>query len=253
MDRPRPRHALLATAMLTALAVPIALPASARDTTSTDAPRPQHTTRPQRTRPTVDLETVRARCVGAIDQRLAALAALDHRIATANRLSDEQAAGLTATIDATRTGLTTLRVEVEADPDATTLREDCKRVVEEHRVYVLLGPQVRVVIGADSAQSAVDLVEGSLDDVQAAIDAAEADGEDVTEATRLLAEVQGSIAEADALAAGVLDAVAPLTAADFNDGSAAPLLREARGDLGQAARELAAARADLARIRALLA
>ena len=48
----------------------------------------------------------------------------------------------------TRAGLTALRAEIEGDTDATELRADCRRIVDDHRVYVLLAPQVRLIVGA---------------------------------------------------------------------------------------------------------
>jgi hypothetical protein len=242
MTRPRPLHALAATAALTFLAVPLATPVLAQDEPAQSESQTATTRVP---RPSIDIETVRARCLDAVDRRFTTLDELDAAVSGAQRLSDAQEAALHATIDATRSGLTGLRAEIEGDTDTAELRADCKRIVDDYRVYVLLAPQVRLLVGADSAQSVVATLESVIPRLQAAIDDAAANGEDVTEATRLLEAVKADTAEADALSQHVLDTVSPLTPADFNDGTATPVLRQARADLATVAADLASARADI--------
>jgi hypothetical protein len=243
MKRPRTRHALAVTAALTLLAVPLAGPVFAEGEAAPTTRVP---------RPALDIDNVRARCVAAIDKRFATLDQLDAKVTGADRLSDGQEAALHATIGSTRDGLTGLRAEIEGDTDATELRTDCTRIVEDYRVYVLLAPQVRLVTAADSAQSVVATVDSTVPKLQAAIDEAAANGDDVTEATRLLGAVTKSNAEADALSDGVLAAVSPLTPADYNAGTAAPVLRDARADMATVAKDLAAARANIALLVDLL-
>jgi hypothetical protein len=226
-----------ASAALTFLAVPLASPVFAEGET-TQTP----TTRVPRT---VDLDAVRTRCLSAIDRRFATLDELDAKVSAAAKLSDGQEAELHASIDATRTGLSGLRGEIEGDTDATELRNDCRRIVDDYRVYVLLAPQVRLITAADSAQTIVATLESVIPRHKAAIDEAAANGQDVTEANRLLDSIEASTAEADTLSQGVLDAVGPLTPADFNDGTAAPILRQARADLATVAKDLASARANI--------
>jgi hypothetical protein len=246
VKRPRTVHALAAAAGLTFLAVPVGVPAFAQG----DAPT---TTRAPRAAWAID--AIRSRCLAAVDRRFATLDELDARVTAAERVSDEQEAELHATIADTRAGLTALRTEIEgdADADAADLRADCKRIVDDHRVYVLLAPQVRLTVGADSAQSAISTLDTVIPELQAAIDAAAAGRADVTEATRLLDAMKSATAEADSLSAAVLAAVRPLTPSDYNDGSASPVLRDARADLATVARDLRSVRANARAIADLLA
>jgi hypothetical protein len=244
MKRPRSRHVLAAAAALSVLAVPLAGAASAQsgaEPTATSAPRTS-----------TRIDAVRSRCLAAVDRRTTTLDSLDARLSAAQHVSDEQEAQLHATIDATRQGLSSLRAEIESDGDATALREDCRRIVEDFRVYVVLAPQVRLLAAADSAQSAVARIDEVVPTLQSAIDDAAAGGADVTEPTRLLAEVQSVSADADARAEGVLTSVTPLTPADHDAGTATPVLRQARTDLLTVAKDLRTARADIATIHDLL-
>jgi hypothetical protein len=241
MNRPRTLHVLAAGAALSFLAVPLAGPAFAQ-TDTTRVPRAS-----------VDLDGVRTRCLAAVDRRFTTLDELDAKVTAAKHLSDGEESDLRATIGATRTGLTGLRAEIEGDTDAASMREDCKAIVDDYRVYVLVAPQVRLLTGADSAQTAVDALDGTvIPKLQSAIDAAAAAGTDVTEATQLLDEVKASTTEADSLSDGVLSSVSPLTPADYNAGTAAPVLHDARTDLATVARDLKSARADIDQIRTLL-
>jgi hypothetical protein len=252
MKRPRTRHAIAAAAALTMFAVPLALFAVPLALLAVPLAGPALAQEDPPPRSSIDLDGVRNRCLAAIDRRVTTLDELDARVTAAARLSDGQEAELHATIDATRSGLGALRTEIERDTDAAALRRDCTRIVEDHRVYLLLAPQVRLLTAADSAQTVVARLEEVISTLQSAIDAAAAGGTDVTEAARLLDAVRANTAEADTLSLGVLDAVSPLTPADYNAGTAAPILRQARTDLATVAKDLAAARADIDTILALL-
>jgi hypothetical protein len=244
MKRPRPRHALAAAAALTALTVPLAGAAFAGSENGTDA-----TSTPGST---LDLDGARARCVTAVDRRLTTLDQLDTRLTEARYVSDEQEAALHESIGAARDGLTALRAEMASDTDRAELRDDCRRIVTDFRVYLLLTPQVRMIGAADSVDHAVARLDGAIADAQAAIDEAAAGGADVTEPTRLLEEVRAATSEADTLADGVIAAVTPLTPADYDAGTAGPVLRSARRDLVTVAKDLRSARADLVQIHRLL-
>jgi hypothetical protein len=229
MIRSRSRNvAVAAAATVTLLAVPFAASAFAEG----DAPKPREAA----------VDAVRARCDAAVDQRLATLDRLSAQVKGAVRVPDGDKQALLATIDATRTGLTGLRAEIDGDTELGALRTDCRRIVDDHRVYVLLAPQVRLTLGADLAQQAV----GTLD--QAIADAA-ATGKDVTDATARLDDAKAQRAAAETLAEGVIDAISPLTPADYNAGTAQPVLAKARTDLKTAVGDLRTARNDVRTIR----
>jgi hypothetical protein len=203
-------------------------------------------------RPVADLDAVRARCDAAIAERLTKLDQLTAQVNGAAHVSAAQKDTLLATIAATRNGLTGLRSEIAADTDKTELADDCRRIVDDYRVYVLLTPRVHLVIGADSAQSAVAALNSMVPKIDAAIAAAKATGIDTSAAESLLTDLKTKTAEADTLSASVLAAVSPLTPADYNAGTARPVLDHARADLAKAAADLVAARNDAREIARLL-
>jgi hypothetical protein len=218
-------------ALAAGLSVPFAAAASAAPTT----------TRVDRT---VDLETVRTRCEQAIDNRFGQLDRLSNQVNAAVHVSQAQKDALQASISATRTGLTSLRATIAADTERETLVADCKRIVTDYRVYVLVSPQVHLLIGADAAQSGVDALNAAVPKAEAAIAAAKAQGEDTSAAEALLADLKTQTAAADALSHGVIASVTPLTPADYNNGTARPVLEQARADLARAGQDLKQAGSD---------
>jgi hypothetical protein len=236
MIHPRAKHAAAAAATLTLLAIPFAGSASAQGDT-------------QRQRAGVEVDAVRARCDAAVDKRLTTLDDLTTRVQSAKRVSDAEKQPLLASIDATRSGLTTLRSEIDGDTQLTDLRTDCKRIVDDYRVYVLLAPQVRLTIAADASKQAVNALDQAIPKVETAIQNAANAGKDVTEPNELLDDVKAQRASASSLAEGVLAAVSPLTPADYNAGRAQPVLNTARADMKTALDDLRKARNDIRTIR----
>jgi hypothetical protein len=236
MIRSRSRKvAVAAAATVTLLAVPFAASAFAEG----DAPKPREAA----------VDAVRARCDAAVDQRLATLDRLSAQVKGAVRVPDGDKQALLATIDATRTGLTGLRAEIDGDTELGALRTDCRRIVDDHRVYVLLAPQVRLTLGADLAQQAVGTLDQAIAKLDQAIADAAATGKDVTDATARLDDAKAQRAAAETLAEGVIDAISPLTPADYNAGTAQPVLAKARTDLKTAVGDLRTARNDVRTIR----
>ena len=205
-------------------------PVSTSPTSSSDA-----TTR--------DIETLRARCLAAIDVRLPALDAAKTALAGNGHVTDEHEAALTTDIDETAARLRALAEAIKADTDLAALRDHCRSIFEDNRVFALVLPRVRLVVGADTATDAgakLNDVAGKLAD---AIAKAEAAGQDVTQAKLDLDMMKAHIASGVAAAGSVPGAVLGLTPADWNANHevltpAHQSLRSARADL-KVARDLA--------------
>jgi hypothetical protein len=190
-----------------------------------------------------DIEALRARCLAAIDVRLPALSAARADAVGNQHLTDDHRAALTTNIDETTARLHTLADEIKADTDLATLRDHCRSIFEDNRVFALVLPRTRLVVGADTAADAgakLHDVAGKLGD---AIAKEEAAGRDMGQAKADLDAMKAQIASAVAAAGTVPGSVLGLTPADWNANHdvlqpARQSLRVARTDL-KVARDLA--------------
>lgn len=180
-----------------------------------------------------------------IDRRLATIERLRGAVDGARRLTDEHEAALERILDRSASGLRALRAEIEAATTVGELRTDLQRIVEDFRIYLLVVPQVRLVIAADVTEAAIARAIQVADRLEQAIQAAEAAGKDVGDANEHLASMRAHIRAADAKVDGLAGRILPLTPADWNDGTARPILERSRLAIAEARRvELQAAIAD---------
>jgi hypothetical protein len=189
------------------------------------------------------IEEVRARCLAAIDVRLPALAAAKTALAGNEHVTDDHDAALTADIDQTAARLRVLADEISADTDLATLRDHCRSIFEDNRVFALVLPRVRLVAGSDVAIDAGAKLREVAAKLADAIDRAEAAGQDVSQAKLDLDMMRAHIASGVAAAGTVPGAVLGLTPADWNADHevltpARQSLRAARANL-KVARDLA--------------
>jgi len=189
------------------------------------------------------LEDLRTRCLAAIDVRLPALAATKKALSGNDHVTDDHEAALAADLDRTAARLRELAEAIKADTELAALRDHCRSIFEDNRVFALVLPRVRLVVGADTATDAG----AKLGDIAArladAIAKAEAAGRDVTQAKLDLDLMKAHIASGTASAGTVPGAVLGLTPADWNADHevltpARQSLRSARADL-EVARDLA--------------
>lgn len=188
-----------------------------------------------------------------IDRRMATIERLRRAVDGSRHLTDAHEAALERILDRSATGLRALRAEIDAATTVEELRADLRRIVEDFRVYLLVVPQVRLVIAADVTEAAVTRGVRIAERLELAIAAAEAAGKDVGEAPELLASMRGHLRAAGAKVNGLASAILPLTPADWNDGTAGPALERARRAIGEARRvDLRAALSDARAIVAIL-
>jgi hypothetical protein len=190
-----------------------------------------------------DIEVVRAKCLAAIDVRLPSLSAAKAAVAVNQHVTDDHQAALTSNIDETTARLQTLADAIKADSDLATLRDHCRSIFEDNRVFALVLPRTRLVVGADTATDAGAKLRDVAGKLSAAIDKAEAAGRDVTQAKVDLDAMKAAIASGVAAAGTIPGAVLGLTPADWNGNHdvltpARQSLRVARADL-KVARDLA--------------
>jgi hypothetical protein len=197
------------------------------------------------------IEDLRARCLAAIDVRLPALAAARTALSGNDHVTDDHQAALVADIDQTAARLRDLAALIKADTDLAALRDHCRSIFEDNRVFALVLPRVRLVVGADTATDAGAKLHDVAAKLADAIDKAEArelhqpspEAGDVRQAKLDLDMMKAHIASGVASAGTVPGAVLGLTPADWNANHevltpARQSLRSARADL-KVARDLA--------------
>ena len=189
------------------------------------------------------IEEIRARCLAAIDVRLPALAAARTALSDNRHVTDDHQAALTTDIDETAARLRVLADLIKADTDLATMKEHCRSIFEDNRVFALVLPRIRLVVGADTATDAGVKLREVAAKLADAITRAESAGQDVSEAKLDLDMMKAAIASGVASAGSVAPAVLGLTPADWNADHevltpARQSLRSARADL-KVARDLA--------------
>jgi hypothetical protein len=189
------------------------------------------------------IEDLRTRCLAAIDARLPALAAAQTALSGNQHVTDDHQAALVADLDETAARLRVLADLIKADTDLAALRDHCRSIFEDNRVFALVLPRVRLVLGADTATDAGAKLRDVAGKLADAIEKAEAAGQDVSQAKLDLDLMRAHIASGVAAAGSVPGAVMGLTPADWNDNHevltpARQSLRSARADL-RVARDLA--------------
>jgi hypothetical protein len=157
----------------------------------------------------------RDRCLHAVDRRLDRLDRANERIRGARHLTDAHQTMLTDQLTATAASLTRLRGKI-ASESGDALKEDCRSVAGDHRVYVLVLPRARLVAAGDAELAAVGKFVDVARKLEAAIDKAADAGRDMTEARADLASMRAYVDSARDGASGIAGSILDLTPADWN-------------------------------------
>ena len=187
-----------------------------------------------------------------IARRFATLDRLQGAVIAAPFLTASDRQALLDRIASTRTGLGSLKSEVDGDTTVEQLKVDLPRIATDFRVYLLLAPQVNLVRGADAATAAAARLGQEAQRLQQLIDFARSRGKDVAAAQAALVAMQHDLANAGAQLSGLSAKLLALTPADWNDGSAKPVLDAARSAERSAHAELLSARRDAQAVIAAL-
>lgn len=188
------------------------------------------------------LQFIRNKCEAAIARRLGALNAMKAHVEHSHWVTDDHQAELLKQIEAAMKGLEALKVEIASDTDFETLRADCRSIVEDYRVYLLMEPKVRLVLAAGRTVAIADKMGTFADKLQDRIDAAKAKGEDVKAAQAALDDMEANLEAATETAEGVVDSVMALEPQDYPDNR--DELIDAWKSLMEAHKDLRAAHAD---------
>ena len=185
-----------------------------------------------------------------IDRRLITLVRLSAAVGGSAGLSSSDAAALSADIAAARSGLRSLKATIDTQTRIPALKVEIVQIVTRYRVYVLLGPQVRLSIAADDVIAIKPHFDGISTTLAARIAAAQAGGKDEAAAQTALNAMNAAVASAVAIASPISAQLVALTPAGFGSGGAGPVLRNARLSLLRARDYLKAAALDGRRVLA---
>ncbi|MGD0018130.1 MAG: hypothetical protein ABSD62_02655 [Candidatus Limnocylindrales bacterium] len=192
----------------------------------------------------VSIETLRAFGDCEVARRYTTLDKLSGRISSSKVLTSSDAAALSSEVASTKSGLVSLKAQIDAESSLDALKAEVRRIATDFRVYLLVVPQVNLVNGADAVQAAKAKFDDVSTKLTARIAAAKAAGKDTTAAQADLDAMNAAVAQAVGLAKPLPGALLPLTPAQYNAGTAGPVLKNSRAALVQARGLLQSARKD---------
>lgn len=177
-------------------------------------------------------------CDNAITRRLSDLRQVESDVNAAVHVTATDRSSLDAILSATTLGLMALETKIDADTTLVTLRADCASIVTGYRVYLLVDPQARLVVGADRALAASATLNSLAGLLQTTITQKQGAGKNVTAATSELTQLTGDIQAAQSSASPVPGQIVPLTPDGYPGNR--PTLVSARSELATAQRDLTA-------------
>ena len=190
----------------------------------------------------VRMTYLKARGHLAIQRRLNEIDRLTALVNGATHLTSSNRSALLSKLSSDTSGLQSLDTKIQGDTDGTTLRSDLQSIVTAYRIYVLVAPQVHIVVASDRVAAFVSLGNTIADKIQSKIDAAKAAGRDVKKAQEALDDMKKQLADAASAIAGVAAKVIVLTPSGY-PGNRSTLL-DARSSILTARAHLVTARAD---------
>ncbi|MES2953561.1 MAG: hypothetical protein V4674_03285 [Patescibacteria group bacterium] len=156
------------------------------------------------------MDKVRTRANQEIDRRVSALTKLKTRIGEMKRITAEQKAGLSATVQAQIDSLAALKVKIAADTTIELLKTDAQSITNSYRIYALIMPQITILAAADRANE----LAGQFVDLKAKLDVRIAEaknaGKDVTAVMKLRTDMDVKLADAKVQSDAAVSLVASL-------------------------------------------
>lgn len=199
----------------------------------------------------VKLDGAKKVVVARIDGRQAALKAHSVTVQNAQHLSSAHKTTLSGLIAADQSGLSALRTKVTGETTLAAVKADDQHMVDDFRIYILVGPKVRLTVAADAEASAITELQKVAGKLGAAIAVAKQTGKDTSKAEADLADLNAKVAAAQTAVAGQADkllAIPPGPDANAITGAVKAVrdaVKTAGQDLHKAVADAKAARAAL--------
>jgi hypothetical protein len=154
-----------------------------------------------------DLAAAKAALTARIDLRVAALAKDTAAITAAKHLTDGDRSTLTSLISADTTAMNSLKTKVAGETTAAALKADATSMVDDYRIFILVGPKVRLTIVGDAEQAAISKLQTVHDKLADLVAKAKASGKDTGAAEQNLADMATAIGKAKTDSSGQVAAV----------------------------------------------
>jgi hypothetical protein len=182
--------------------------------TLSSASASQAQTRAPRT-PGPAFDSAKQACETAIDNRLSRITSLQNLVNASQHVTSDHRSTLTSQLSSASNGMTALHSKIDGDTDPSTFRSDCRSIVTDYRIYVLVSPKVREVLVADLETDIASRLDAIAAKIQTAIDNAKAKGKDGTTAQSDLDQMKAQIANAKSAIGGVAASVIDLQPSDW--------------------------------------
>jgi hypothetical protein len=179
-----------------------------------------------------------------VDRRITNLHQLLGAIGASTVLTAAHRSTLTSEINATSSGLTSLKASIDAGVSVAVTKARIVEIATSYRVYDLVAPQVSLTSAADGVAAIGPLFTGVSSGLAGRISSAKAAGKDTASAQTALDAMNAAIAAAAGSASPLPAQLLGLTPAQYNAGTAGPILRSARASIVAARDQLKSAVAD---------
>lgn len=142
------------------------------------------------------LTVLKADVTKRIDLRLAALAKDTVAINGAKHLAAADKATLTSLDSQDTAAMTALRTKVAGETTAAAIKADATSMVDDYRIFILVGPKVRLTIAGDAEHDAIARLQTAHDKLAGLVAKAKAAGQDTAAAEQNLADMATAITKA---------------------------------------------------------
>ena len=200
---------------------------------------------------TDDLSTLKAAVSARIDLRLAALSKDTAAITAAKHLTDADKSTLTSLISADTAAMNSLKTKVAGETTAAGVKADATSMVNDYRIFILVGPKVRLTIAGDAEAAAITKLQAVHDKLADLVAKAKAAGKDTTAAEQDLADMAAAITKAQGSLSGQIAAVQAIQPGPDGTGIRAKVAT-VRAGIGTTRASLKTAVADAKKVTAFL-
>lgn len=128
-----------------------------------------------------------------ITSRLTSLNNLDARINADVKLQSGEKGALVSDIQTEISGLTALKIKLDADTDLTTAVSDEKQIITGYYIYAITEPKIRLLIILSNLQSVSLYLQALIPQLQNLITTLQVQGKDVSGLQPLLADINSQI------------------------------------------------------------
>ena len=200
---------------------------------------------------TDDLPALKAALTARIDLRLAALAKDSAAITAAKHLTDGDKSSLTSLISADTAAMNSLKTKIAGETTAAALKTDATSMVDDYRIFILVGPKVRLTIAGDAEQAAIAKLLTVHDKLADLVAKAKVSGKDTAAAEQDLAAMAAAIDKAKTDISGQVAAVLAIQPGPDGSGIKAKVAG-VRQAIGNTRADLKTAVADAKKVTAFL-